>query len=186
MAQHMIRVNEQGRIIKAYSTDFEASVSGDICVAEDGDRHFNLELIDGVTGEYRLAWDDVNLEIVLVDLTAPLAVKNKEAQILVKYNEMSTDVLAQMALTFGTTKPESASAYHDTWVLMAAEPALFSAEGLKADLAIGGFLVGDALDTNQKVQDYANACIAAAKTYAVYRMNRIKQFKVDKAVILAS
>lgn len=44
MAKHYIRLDEKGYVIKAFSTDFEQAEKGDICVKEDGGRHFNLEL----------------------------------------------------------------------------------------------------------------------------------------------
>ena len=45
MAKHIIRL-EDIFIIKAFSTDFEQPIEGDIIVEEDGGRHFNLDLID--------------------------------------------------------------------------------------------------------------------------------------------
>ena len=46
MAEHYIRLDNNNRIIKGFSTDFEQPIDGDICVNEDGGRHFNLELLD--------------------------------------------------------------------------------------------------------------------------------------------
>lgn len=44
--KHYIRVDENGLIIKSFTTAFEQPLDGDICVNEDGGRHFNLELFD--------------------------------------------------------------------------------------------------------------------------------------------
>lgn len=68
---------------------------------------------------------------------------------------------------------------------MKAKPALFYQQGLKVTVAHGSFQVGDALDTMQKIEDYADAALAAIETYAVWRMNRIKQFHEERAAILA-
>ena len=111
------------------------------------------------------------------------AIKAKD--IVDRYNDMNADVYAEMQQVFGTTKSDSATAYFETWKLMAAKPVLFYQQGLKADKEIGSFQAGDALDTMQKVEDYANARIAEAETYSVNRMARIEQFRVEKAAIEA-
>lgn len=102
----------------------------------------------------------------------------KAELIQVKYDEMNADVYAQMLQVMGTNKPDSATAFYETWKLMTAKPELFSPEGLLDD-------AGNPLDTNQKVVEYAAAKIAGAEAYSVYRMTRIKQFKAEKAAILA-
>ena len=55
---HYIKINDNNEIIKAFSTAFEVAEAGDICVNETGDRHFNLDLRDMKTNEYRLKWVD--------------------------------------------------------------------------------------------------------------------------------
>jgi len=45
MAKHIIRLDGMF-IIKTFSTDFEQPIEGDICVEENGGRHFNLDLRD--------------------------------------------------------------------------------------------------------------------------------------------
>lgn len=119
---------------------------------------------------------------------AKLAAKvqaEKTQQITDRYNEMNEDVFAQMESVFGTQRSDSATAYHQTWELMKAKPILFWEQGLKVHVAHGAFEIGDALDTVQKVEDYAEAALAAVEAYAVYRMNRIKQFQDERAAILA-
>lgn len=44
MAKHYIRLDEQF-IIKTFTTDFEKPLESDVCVNEDGGRHFNLQLL---------------------------------------------------------------------------------------------------------------------------------------------
>jgi len=42
MSKHYVRIDSKNNIIKGFSTDFENSIEGDICVNEDGGRHFQL------------------------------------------------------------------------------------------------------------------------------------------------
>ena len=42
MAKHYVIINENGVIIKGFSTDFEQPNNVDICICEDGGRHFEL------------------------------------------------------------------------------------------------------------------------------------------------
>lgn len=118
-------------------------------------------------------------------LLAAKALRTKQSLVSEAYGRMDAAVYGEMALVFGTTKSDSATAFHETWKLMAASPSLFATEGLLAEKEVGAFHVGDALDTEQKVVDYANARIYEANTYSVYRMKRIKQFRDERAQILA-
>lgn len=56
MAKHFIKKNSDGFIIDAYSSDFRVPEEGDICVNENGARHFHLNLFSR-SGEYYLRWD---------------------------------------------------------------------------------------------------------------------------------
>lgn len=116
---------------------------------------------------------------------AAKAAAQKQKDIEDRYNDMNTEVFAEMAEVFGTNRADSATAFHQTWELMKAKPALFYQQGLKVTVAHGSFQVGDDLDTMQKIEDYADAALAAVETYAVWRMNRIKQFHEERAAILA-
>lgn len=116
---------------------------------------------------------------------AAKATAQKAKDITDRYNEMNADIFAEMEQVFGTQRSDSATAYHETWQLMKAKPILFWEQGLKAHVAHGTFQVGDALDTIQKCEDYAETALAAVEAYAVFRMNRIKQFAEEKAAILA-
>lgn len=42
MAKHYIRLNENDEIIKGFTTDFEEPLETDICINENGGRHFEL------------------------------------------------------------------------------------------------------------------------------------------------
>ena len=117
------------------------------------------------------------------DKVAAKVVKDKTAEITERYNDMNADVYGEMATVFGTQNPESATAWHQTWGLMKTQPSLYFNLGWKVHVAHGTFSVGDALDTIQKVEDYADAAIAAVSEYSVSRMTRIKQFYDEKAAI---
>ena len=112
-------------------------------------------------------------------------VVEKTNRITEKYNEMNTDVLAGMAAVFGTTQPESATAYKETWTQMIASPSDFSGAGLTSRFDVAGLSIGDALDTDQKVTDYATAKTTEVNAYGVTRMQRIEQFRTERAAILA-
>lgn len=43
MSKHYIRLNPKNQIIKGFSTDFESPLETDICINEDGQRHFELD-----------------------------------------------------------------------------------------------------------------------------------------------
>jgi hypothetical protein len=110
-------------------------------------------------------------------LVATKAAQAKANLITEKYNQMNADVYNQMTAVFGTSKPDSATAYKETWTLMVSDPSDWSGLGLKDD-------EGNVLDTDQKVQDYAAAKLLAVVEYGKYRMQRIAAFKAEKEAIL--
>lgn len=66
MAKHYVRIDEQSRIVKGFSTDFENPESGDICICEDGGRHFELNgVINPPMTDYNgtplYKWDSVKV-----------------------------------------------------------------------------------------------------------------------------
>lgn len=107
---------------------------------------------------------------VVVDSVKSSA-KSKEEAIKVAYDTMNQEVYAEMAAVFGTTNPESATAYNETWKLMKTIPAEF----------VGTDFVDEAA-----VIAYADLKLAAVLAYAKFRMNKIKTFQLAKAAILAS
>lgn len=117
------------------------------------------------------------------DLLAAWTAKDKAAQISERYADMEQDIYDQLEAATGTRNPATATAQYESWKVMSAKPSLFHSQGLLAEIAVGSFSKGDALDTIQKVEDYANACIAAVEAYGVYRLTRRKQFAEEKAVI---
>lgn len=129
---------------------------------------------------------------VVVDATkvGEAVVADKTAQVLVKYNEMNSDVYAEMAKVFKTTKSDSATAFHETYKQMSAKPELFSSEGLLSDRELFAsdettklYDMGDALDSDAKIKTYADRMMELVEAYGVYRIKRISQFRAEKAVI---
>ena len=110
---------------------------------------------------------------------------DKEKRIGDKYQTLNDEVLAEMQQVYGTTNPDSAVANYLTWLAMKANPGAFSGAGLKARFDVVGFTIGDALDDNAKVTDYATKCLDNADTYAVYREQKILAYGADKAAIEA-
>lgn len=95
------------------------------------------------------------------------------------YERMNSDVYGAMAIAFGTTNPDSATAYEKTWNLMKDDPSGWAALGLKDD-------TGADLDTSQKVLAFVTVKLAAVEQYGKWRMMRIEQFRAERASILAS
>ena len=181
MAKHYIRLNEQNRIIKAISTDFEEPLETDICVNEDGGRHFSLDLFDGDTGAYQLTWSGT--EIVPADLTVEKAAKAKQDAKAALYNAMVADVNSKMVDVFGTTNADSANANYQSWQLMVSSAEMFVSAGLTSDISTDAFDVGDALDTTDKIIMYGQGRVSNVHTYGLWRLKRIQQFRTDLAAL---
>ena len=107
MAKHYIR--QDGIFItKAFSTDFEQPIEGDICVNEDGGRHFNLDLMDErglpikkyVDGEILPATpDDLADKIAEYEASLPDPSTTIEARVLtVEENQELTEQAVQEIL----------------------------------------------------------------------------------------
>lgn len=111
---------------------------------------------------------------------------------MIKYDEMNAEVMAEMKKVFGTNRTDSATAYFETWQKMSSNPSLFSGLGLKSDRDLMAsddvtqlFAKDDVLDTDTKIQTYADRLLELADEYAAYRMQRIQQFRDEKAAIEA-
>lgn len=93
----------------------------------------------------------------------------KDAKISELYENMNNEVLAEMAKVFGTSNPNSASAYLDTWKLMVEKPQLF----------VGKLGLTD----EASIISYAQSKIAVAEQYAIFRLERISKFQFDRSLI---
>lgn len=160
--------------------DFSLSLDANQSESLDQDYH-EILTSDPSDGSYTyVSWYTIS------ENTAAKTQADKDSQILTAYQTMNTDVLTQMGVVFGTTNADSAAAYERTWNLMVATPSDWSGAGLTARFAVAGFAIGDALDTDQKITDYATAKVAEVNAYGVWRMQRIETFRTDKAAIEAS
>jgi hypothetical protein len=115
---------------------------------------------------------------IILDVT-----QDKEDRKKVAKEDRDTDVYANMTTAFGTDNPDSASANYETFKIMAAKPNLFSGIGMFVTVETTSFTLNDALDTDQKVQDYANEMILKAEQYAVDRTTRIFVYLNEKISI---
>jgi len=186
------------KIARVFIQEYPGRQVGDIFDIIDSENHpgsvlsdfiKEVELPEGMDERYlgaTIAEDGTVTLAVDAGKLAAAEAAEKQAQVTAAYNQMNKDVYDQMAVVFGTTKSDSATAFEGTFRLMISKPELFSSQGLLADKAIGTFQVGDALDTDAKVTDYGQARIDEIEQYAVFRMNRIKQFYAERAQILGS
>lgn len=151
------------------------------------DNTLHLAVPVGMDGKKYIASKVDGVWVLVEDagLVAAVKIIDDTTSITVKYNEMKVDVLSSMHTTFGTTDPNSASAYLQTWEKMVASPSSYSASGLTAWVVSPSFVVGDPLNDNTKVTNYATECIIQAEDYAIARMVRIQQFRNEKDTILA-
>jgi len=69
--------------------------------------------------------------------------------------------------------------------MMVEAPEDYSGLGLTSRFDVSSISIGDALDTDEKITEYATGKLADIRAYGVYRMARKQQFKNDKSVIEA-
>lgn len=128
----------------------------------------------------------VSVAQAILDLHNPSTIydsRRKEREIKILYDIMNVEVYTQMSLVFNTTNADSANANRETWALMLENPSDWSVVGLKAEFNRGSLSIGDALDTDEKITNYASACLNAVKAYGIWRMQRIQQFRADRSLI---
>lgn len=132
---------------------------------------------------------------ITVDTAAKAAVaaeKSKKEDIAVAYQTMSDEVDARLYEVFRTIKPDYATAEYETWKDMKLRPAAYAGLGLKIDHQLDNaqgtelFSPGSALDTAEKITQYATRKIELAEEYGTYRVQRIQQFKNERQQILNS
>ena len=139
---------------------------------------------DPVTGE--------PINVISVDeakKAEALSAKSKEEDIATAYQTMSDEVDEKMYEVFRTLKADYATAEYETWQDMKKRPSAYASLGLKVDHQINNaddtelFSPGSALDTVQKITDYATRKIELAEAYGTFRVQRIQQFKNEKEQI---
>lgn len=90
------------------------------------------------------------------------------------------DVYDALETTFGTKDSASANAYYETFKIMSAKPEKFHTLSMYALIATDSFAVGDTLNTETKVKNYADEMLLKAEDYAVERITRIFAYLSEK------
>jgi hypothetical protein len=128
--------------------------------------------------------DDGWILVVDAEKQAAAIAQDKAAEIAVKYQEMDEDVFNEMKVVFGTSRADSALTEERTWEKWFETPGNFSDKGLVVRVPHGDFNKGDALDTEEKITNYATAALAAVETFGINRQLRIMQFESEREAIL--
>jgi len=110
---------------------------------------------------------------------------DKQKRVGEKFALLNSEVEEEMKQVYNTTNPDSAVANYLTWLSMKNDPAKYANKGLIARFNVVGLSIGDALNTSQKVQDYATALIDLADDYAIWREQKILAFVAEKTAIEA-
>lgn len=188
-----------------YAQDYNGKVAGTIFEVlrekEDIDSYENplyldgtLEMLDipeSVDSKYLdIVETESGFEVVENTLLKNQDLMNKELAKLKE--EMDRELYDLMYQVSGTSDFNSATIFEKTWTKMVNNPSNYSGLGLTArfdrgDDGLGNPLSkGDALDSNDKVQSYAQACLDEVEAAEAVRMQRIEQYKQDVATVIAS
>lgn len=97
----------------------------------------------------------------------------------VTYDSMQIDIYDELEILYLTRKAETATAISLTWDIMQNNPAEYSAMGLISEYNLVGIFIGDPLDTEAKILDYATQLNAKKLVYSKYRLTRIMQYKQE-------
>lgn len=121
---------------------------------------------------------------------AALGAETKERLIKEAADTFNSDIYFELKKVFDTSVSETATANHETYKLMKEFPEDYSALGLQVQSKLMNedgtelYDEGAALDTAEKVSAFAVRKLELAKAYAVYRLQRKKQFDEQKQTIL--
>jgi hypothetical protein len=115
---------------------------------------------------------------------AAKAVVAKQNLVTAAYDRMNADVLAEMKRIFNTSNPDSANRQHNTWKVMVVSPALYLNIGLKADSSAAEMNAGEEFTDSAKTVAWAQDRVTEAELYSVWCMQRIEQFRSERAAIL--
>jgi hypothetical protein len=144
-------------------------------------------ITDGALDEMGVPTKVFTVDTVARD--AALSIDTKTSDLEALRAARDVDIYAELKLVFLTMDPNSANAYYETWQDMALNPSEYIAFSLVCpELLLSAdattlFALGAALDTNLKIQQYAGRKIEQALTYGRWRMGRLTQYAVAKAVI---
>lgn len=120
--------------------------------------------------------DSIEIKVDTISKGTAILDDQKKAQESALHASYIADIDAEMIRIFGTTDRDKASALYNTWYEFLKDPAYFADKGLTDDQGLP-------LDTASKVTVYAQAKVNACKDYAVFLINREKQFKDARAAL---
>jgi len=92
------------------------------------------------------------------------------------FKTLETEILADAAITAGTTDNTSAMMDLFTYMRMKNNPELFDGEGLVAKKDAGNFVKGEALSTTLKISQYAEAMLAESDQFMIRRLKKITDY----------
>jgi hypothetical protein len=148
-----------------WSKDGEEEVLEQPMIADDS-WTYNIS-VESIKAHHKISVDQSGKEL-----------GHKKEQVTLAYKDMNNDVYAQMEIVFGTTNPESASAYERTWQMMKENSEAFANVGIKNDL---GFDLLTGLD----VLNFATEKLDAVLAYGVWRLKRIEDFRALRSSLLS-
>jgi hypothetical protein len=99
------------------------------------------------------------------------------------HEAMQLDIYNELEILYLSRSSDTATAASITWDLMENMPSEYSSMGLKSEYTLVGISVGDVLDSEAKILDYATQLNSKKITYSKYRLSRIEQFKSEIAAI---
>lgn len=100
-------------------------------------------------------------------------------------DKMRSEVNIEMAKAFGTTDEASANAFFSTWQEWIKDPSRYFEKGyvshmeVKDNLGNVLFSTGEALNTSNKIKDFAEICLQRAKNFGDYRAKRISDYILE-------
>ena len=165
--------------------------NGDPIQSTDANEDPIFEDISTIVGK-KLAVDEALKIIVQAQDADDAAVKSKDDQVSSAYGAMVSDVSAKASVDMFSLSLEGAIANYLELLMMQNNLSKFAAAGLLAEVEVKDsndvllFSKGDALNTSQKVSDYASRLIEIAEDYAIYRHTKKDTFRSDKDTILNS
>jgi hypothetical protein len=126
------------------------------------------QTIPAVTHEEQVLRYGLELDPALV---AAKALRAKGDLVKAAAKRMWDDILAEMERVYSTPDMNSATAYYLTWGDMVSSPESY---------------VGELFPSANAVTNYATDKLQSARTYAIFRIARIRQYEQEKAAILAA
>lgn len=170
--EETIDVNGTDMIVKTGNVlDYVIKGSTDAMALPRGGEHIFINGVDTKFPTVVINQESGELEII----------ENENAKNLKSaYESMDTDIKKESALKIGTANIESLFAFVDAFQLRMMIPERYASLGLKVDIEIGDFLVGDNLDTADKVKSYYTEILFYLD---IHRLGKISEYIQTKAAL---